>query len=1255
LSERKPILPKCRKGVPRAARSLIEKRVANSLRIIRSGTYYGNNKGRLTRAVKCLLNQPHVETTADVVECLRKLHPPEKKSLPSLPAGAPKLIKVDEDLLLKIAKSMASGASPGPSGWTAELALPLLDDDTCRVGIAALVKAMANGDVSNESRDLLLASILTCFEKGNGTLRPIAMGEFFYKLTGNYLLSKYARNIALCFPAVQFAVNAAGGSEAAVHVIRAAMSKIKKSVLVSVDLPNAFNERERADVLAEIFAQEELKGMWRFAYFAYSSFSVLFVRGPDGGVAAWFLSRNGVRQGDPIAMLAFCVSMQPLYQVAADVAAVSVTAVADDLEMVGEVDEAFQAYDAFIAKAKKDGIKLAEGKASKSFVLWPHPCSPPQGLQDACSQRGLTLHAGSEVDGVWKGGCKKVLGVMMGFEDDEISEFVRERALSHSPFFEAVSHPDMEAQEALLLLGYCGKPRMNYISRCLPPRLACDGLGLFDNLVGQARNKITGVNLPLDSNCGATTLDIEASSFVRLPSRLSGFGFRSLVDVAPAAFLSAGVQALPTSHPFVEPFVMQTAGSSYVRDLELALGDLQDAGVNASSKLTTILNCPEKHPLHSTILAPKKKYNNLVEPAAIVPVDFCNFVSFYVTSDGPYVKPSSDWCHLQKKLTAIIESRRLLALWPSLSDQTKARVLSRCAPGACSWQHALPYHKFLRMHSEEVKRVFRMSLGLLQLDELPRTCVCAQKVCLGSIEGIHHAFSCRSACKAVTYPGHQLGVRLFDHLSSVFCGLDYDKSCSLDSGIIPDGEVILGDGTALDVDFTRTHPSCATAIKGGSALEQGSAAKAREEVKHTLYLFECMVQRRDFLALAVETYGCAGKEVADFIKKLARHASVERGMSSDQFTRFTKEALSVTVQRGNAILLRKFANITRAKALSKGAKVGVWSLEALPSSPASPACSPPASSSPFSPSPSPPPSPPSSPRRGSRKRGRSSGADASPAPPSDASSHSPASPSVDCCPVESVGSPAGAPVSSNSSSASPSSAPVLRRSPRKRKRLEAGDEVASGAPNDVVSSWKKQMCNFRAISQGSPADISALVSSRGLDVGVSAPDGDCCPDTLRLVFNRLPSSQRQQGLRLNSADAVRAAVTKHARSLNVDRRRDIFFETACSFGFNGLAGHDLQEWVYAWADVYERKKVYCEADFVRVFGDMVGVNCHVLYCPAADTSNLQMNTWNLCNGDAEAAPNTYMAWVNGNHFVPLYGNFDHQDSAGSGAAGEAPL
>ncbi len=74
---------------------------------------------------------------------LRAKHPPGPpvNSLPQCPEHAPRII-VDPEQLAKDIRSSAKGTAAGISGRTAELLIPLVDDDVCLAGLTSLIHAV---------------------------------------------------------------------------------------------------------------------------------------------------------------------------------------------------------------------------------------------------------------------------------------------------------------------------------------------------------------------------------------------------------------------------------------------------------------------------------------------------------------------------------------------------------------------------------------------------------------------------------------------------------------------------------------------------------------------------------------------------------------------------------------------------------------------------------------------------------------------------------------------------------------------------------------------------------------------------------------------------------------------------------------------------------------------------------------------------------------------------------------------------------
>ena len=109
---------------------------------------------------------------------------------------------------------MANGSAPGRSGWTGDLLRAIGDDPHCLEGITSLVTMILNGEVRGRAREVLLTSVLVGIGKPKGGVRPIAIGEVFYKLAALYALRTIRDDIPGALGAGQFAL-LPGGAEAA--------------------------------------------------------------------------------------------------------------------------------------------------------------------------------------------------------------------------------------------------------------------------------------------------------------------------------------------------------------------------------------------------------------------------------------------------------------------------------------------------------------------------------------------------------------------------------------------------------------------------------------------------------------------------------------------------------------------------------------------------------------------------------------------------------------------------------------------------------------------------------------------------------------------------------------------------------------------------------------------------------------------------------------------------------------------------------
>ena len=137
------------------------------------------------------------------------------------------------------------------------------------------------------------------------------------------------------------------------------------------DISNAFNSCDRARVLRELYGTPQLSALSRLTHFAYSAPSQLLMQGCDGKT---ILSSTGVRQGDPLAPLLFCLYMRDVYHKVAEQADVTLYGFFDDLNVVGTPKEVMLTLAAL--QRLLPSVSL-EGNTAKSHFAYFHQGDAP--------------------------------------------------------------------------------------------------------------------------------------------------------------------------------------------------------------------------------------------------------------------------------------------------------------------------------------------------------------------------------------------------------------------------------------------------------------------------------------------------------------------------------------------------------------------------------------------------------------------------------------------------------------------------------------------------------------------------------------------------------------------------------------------------------------------------------------------------------------------------------------------------------------
>ena len=152
---------------------------------------------------------------------------------------------------------------------------------------------------------------LVALDKQPG-IRPIGIGETWRRLFAKCVLRVAGTEAEIQCGADQLCAGLKAGIDGAVHAMSALWEELRDEEehgFLLVDARNAFNELNRTRMLWTV------RHLWpsgaRFTFNCYRHHTALFVRTLQGE-ANIIPSREGVTQGDPLAMIAYGIAILPL-------------------------------------------------------------------------------------------------------------------------------------------------------------------------------------------------------------------------------------------------------------------------------------------------------------------------------------------------------------------------------------------------------------------------------------------------------------------------------------------------------------------------------------------------------------------------------------------------------------------------------------------------------------------------------------------------------------------------------------------------------------------------------------------------------------------------------------------------------------------------------------------------------------------------------------------------------------------------------
>jgi hypothetical protein len=819
-------------------------------------------QGHLQKAARVLHS---VDAMADlrlpeVQQAITELHPelPAASLIPALPLDAPQQILEDDDVMVSLLRQSDNGSASGPSGWGGNMLSSLAQSDLCRMGIIALLKDIVNGNLPERARQLLVSSRLVALTKPNGNYRPIAVGELFYRLAGVIVVRKVTTVAAALLSPHQLGVGVRSGAERIVHSLQHSLTdKQTRRALLQVDISNAFNSCNRARVLRQLYEQPTLSGMWRIADFGYSAPSQLLLQRCEG---QHLLSSNGVKQGDPLSAILFCLYLRDvLIQVAAQ-AEVDVQGFFDDINISGEPVEVMKAFDAL--QRLLPGVGL-EFNTAKSHFAYFHEAEAPlmRSTLTTLAEHNVQVH------GDWV----EVVGAVIGRDEAAIRAGVAAtlgQDTGAAAFFARLQLDDLKVQSAMLILRQCGVPKMNYALRCIPPPCIAPEATAFDELViGTATTKLL---LHTDEAKRRPTVER-----LRAPLRHGGFGLASALVTSPEAFLGsmAAVSAAPAFVQYSQPDTSLPRAS--------LLHDWIEGSMDAVTDATP--DCKE-----------------------LLPAAAAAFFEHF-TPRSPKSSSLQHQLHEQATESSYKASLQLARDMKTVDGGLAlARLNAVSAPRAWTWKLAAPTSKELEMTDTEYRISARLNLGLQPIDgtaALPDVCPLCKDANKTIRDDPWHFLSCQSLHKGeVTVRHDTVNGALYR------CALTMGLPARLEpTGLDPKSDkrpdMLLNlPGRRIITDVAIVHPVAPGNVRAKISHTHLGAARRKENEKRKHYTDLVALHGYQLYPFIMETCGGMGPGAVRLVKIMAEAGEAHmRVWAKEDAVQELLHTVAVAVQRGGAL------------------------------------------------------------------------------------------------------------------------------------------------------------------------------------------------------------------------------------------------------------------------------------------------------------------------------------------------------------------
>ena len=263
-------------------------------------------EGGYSNACRALISEPPLAHTTEVRNLLEEKHPAADRhvDLSDFGNASTNLVPVaDVDMTECCIRSFHRLSGGGPSGLRPihiRNCLSTEHRDEVLEHCTSLLNCLAKGEAPSSLAPFLAGATLTALPKKDNSVRPVAVGEVWRRLTAKFLCNAFKEQASAYIFPLQIGVSQAIGTEVGLETARQWCSRNNSNptaVFAKIDFSNAFNCVERQAFLEE--CRHRFPGLSRWAEWCYANPSRLYF-GAD-----ILSSERGVQQGDPLGPLFF--------------------------------------------------------------------------------------------------------------------------------------------------------------------------------------------------------------------------------------------------------------------------------------------------------------------------------------------------------------------------------------------------------------------------------------------------------------------------------------------------------------------------------------------------------------------------------------------------------------------------------------------------------------------------------------------------------------------------------------------------------------------------------------------------------------------------------------------------------------------------------------------------------------------------------------------------------------------------------------